>query len=211
MNHLYWPAKRIILILVLAAVGLSMGFTVGFLFVGKPSPEKGVSLGVTAQVDPVKPTLPPTPPPCTLYANEKFGFSLCYSSEWLPPSEEPVSSEQHLYQVTLNPSGKSYMVNIYDRPAPVSLGSFVRDYFQGVEGGVTWSNDIEINGHEALQFYIPTVSIEDSGIGGVAFAKGGDVLTITTPSRRLDGGDFKKLLVNDETLVQLSQSLNWLE
>jgi len=102
------------------------------------------------------------------------------------------------------------MVNIYGQPSPISLGSFVRDYFKDVEAGVSWSDDVEINDQEALEFVISKTSTEPLGIGAVAFRKENYILTISTPAKKVPEGDLKKV-VNDEILVRLTESFQWIE
>jgi len=128
----------------------------------------------------------------------------------LPEEEKIAPSEQHLYQITLNPKGISYMVNIYDQPSPIPLESFVRNYFKDIEGGVSWTNGVEINNQEALQFFIPKAGTTPMGIGAVAFRKGSYILTISAPAKKVPEGDLEQL-VNESTLTQLTESFNWVQ
>lgn len=148
---------------------------------------------------------------CTLYTNEKYGFSLCYPINWnLPQEEKIVPPQQHLYQISLNPDDRSYMVNIYDQPSPISLESFVRDYFKEVESGVSWTKDVTINNLEGLQFFIPISGATPMGIGAVAFRKEGFILTISTPAKKLPNGNLEEL-VNESILTRLTESFQWFE
>lgn len=193
------------LILVLAGAVLSLGFAFD-RFRLKPFEEEAPSV-VSLEPSPT----PESVPLCTRYTNGEYSFSLCYPLEWALPEEEAIiPPQQHLYQITLNPQSENYLIDIYDQPAPISLGSFVRDYFQGAETSVSWTNEVEIKGQEALQFFLPRTGAMPVGIGGIAFRKGPYVLTITTPEKRLSEGDFKQI-VNEKTLTQLAESFEWAE
>ncbi|MBU3957096.1 hypothetical protein KKI19_02385 [Patescibacteria group bacterium] len=195
-----------LVVLALLFGGLTFAIKTGRITLG-PTKEPTISSGVSTEVTPT----PEDSSRCTLYTNEEYGFSLCYQINWDLPEEEKITpSQQHLYQITLNPDGMSYMVNIYDQPSPISLGSFVRNYFQDIESGVSWTNDIEINDQEALQFFIPKAGTTPMGIGAVAFRKGSYILTISTPAQKAPEGDLKQL-VNEETLTQLAESFNWVK
>lgn len=197
--------KKVGLILILMAVSLSLGFAFDrFWF---KSSEEAVPSEASSEPSPTAEPIPL----CTRYTNGEYNFSLCYPLEWALPQEETITPpQQHLYQISLNPNGESYLVNIYDQPTPVSLGSFVRDYFKGVETGISWTNEVEINGQKALQFFLPMSGAMPVGIGGIAFRKGPYILTLTTPEKRIPGGDFKQI-VNEETLTQLAESFEWIE
>ena len=196
----------LLIILVLVLAGISLGFRTG-RFSLKRAREPTISSGVTTEASPS----PEDSSRCTLYTNEEYGFSICYPINWDLPEEEKISpSQQHLYQITLNPKGISYMVNIYDQPSPISLGSFVRNYFKDIEGGVSWSNDIEINNQEVLQFFIPKAGTTPMGIGAVAFRKGSYILTISTPVKKVPEGDLRQL-VNEPTLTRLAESFEWVQ
>lgn len=200
--------KQLLVLIFLVVLALLFG---GFTFAIKtgrialgPTKEPTISSGVSTEVTPT-----PEVTRCTLYTNEEYGFSLCYPVNWDLPEEEKITpSQQHLYQITLNPKGISYMVNIYDQPSPISLGSFVRNYFKDIEGGVSWTNEIEINNQEALQFFIPKAGTTPMGIGALAFRKGNYILTISTPAKKAPEGDLKQL-VNEETLTRLADSFQW--
>jgi len=194
-----------LVVLALLFGGLTFAIKTGRIALG-PAKEATISSGVTTEASPT-----PEATRCTLYTNEEYGFSLCYPVNWDLPEEEKISpSEQHLYQITLNPKGISYMVNIYEQPSPIPLESFIRNYFKDIEGGVSWTNDIEINNQEALQFFIPKAGATPMGIGAVAFRKGSYILTISTPAKRVPGGDLEQL-VNEPTLTQLTESFNWVQ
>ncbi len=190
-----------LIVLVLAFAGFFLATRAGWFLLG-PKESSG----------PATPeSVPETTHRCTLYTNEEYGFSLCYPVDWDLPQEEKITpSQQHLYQITLNPTGMSYMVNIYDQPSPVSLGSFVRTFFKDIEDGVSWSNEVFINEQEVLQFVIPKSDTALTGIGAIAFRKGNYVLTLSTPAKKAPEGDYKQL-VNDETLTELAESFQWVE
>lgn len=195
----------VLIILVLVFSGVTLGLRTGRLSLG-PAKEATISSGVTTEASPTSEATR-----CTLYTNEEYGFSLCYPVNWDLPEEVKITpSQQHLYQISLNPDGMSYMVNVYDQPSPISLGSFVRNYFKDVEAGVSWTNDVEINDQEALQFFIPKAGTIPMGIGAVAFRKGSYVLTISTPAQKAPEGDLKQL-VNEETLTRLADSFQWID
>lgn len=199
-----WGVFIVILVLVLSGIGLC--FQTRRFFSNRVK-EATISSGVSTETN----SFPTASPACTIYTNEEYGFSLCYLADWSLPKEEKITpSQQHLYQITLNPKGISYMINIYDQPSPVSLGSFVRSYFKGIEGGVSWTNDIEINNQKALQFFIPKMGARPMGIGAVAFRKGSYILTFSTPAKSVPEGDLKQL-VNENTLTQLVESFQWVE
>jgi len=199
-----WGIFIILVVLALIFSGFTLGVKTGRITLG-PAKEATISSGISTEATP-KASLA-----CTLCTNEEYGFSLCYPADWSLPEEEKITPpQQHLYQIILNPEGMSYMVNIYDQPSPVSLGSFARDYFKEVETGVSWTNDIEINNQEALQFFIPKAGAEPMGIGAVAFRKGSYILTISTPAKKAPEGDLKQL-VNEPTLTQLVESFKWIE
>lgn len=192
-------------VLVLLLGGLTFAIRTGRITLG-PTKEAAISSGVSTEVTPT-----PETSQCTFYTNEEYGFSLCYPVNWDLPEEEKITpSQQHLYQITLNPKRISYMVNIYDQPSPISLESFVRNYFQDIEGGVSWTNDTEINNQEALQFYISKAGIAPMGIGAVAFRKNSYILTISAPAKKALDGDLKQL-VNEPTLTRLVDSFEWVQ
>lgn len=201
-----WGIFIVLIVLALLFGSLTFAIRTGRIALG-PTKEATISSGVTTEASPA----PEVSSRCTLYTNEEYGFSLCYPVNWAFPKEEKVTPlQQHLYQISLNPDGMSYMVNIYDQPSPISLGSFVRDYFKEVEAGVSWTNDIEINNQEALQFFIPKAGTTPTGIGAVAFRKGSYILTISTPAKKAPEGDLKQL-VNEETLIRLANSFQWID
>jgi len=200
-----WAILIFLIILVLLFGGLTLAIRTGRITLG-PAREATISSGVTTEATPT-----PETSQCTLYTNEEYGFSLCYPVNWDLPEEEKVTpSQQHLNQITLNPKGISYMVNVYDQPSPISLESFVRNYFQDIEGGVSWTNDTEINNYEALQFYIFKAGTAPMGIGAVAFRKGSFILTISAPAKKAPEGDLKQL-VNEPTLTRLVESFEWVQ
>lgn len=195
-----------LVILALLFGGLTFAIKTGRIAL-RPAKEPTISSGVSIEVTPT----PEDSSRCTLYTNEEYGFSLCYPVNWDLPEEEKITPpQQHLYQISLNPKGMSYMVNIYDQPSPISLESFVRNYFQDVEAGVSWTNEIEINSQEALQFFIPKAGTAPTGIGAVAFRKGNYILTISTPAQKVPEGDLKQL-VNELTLTRLAESFEWIQ
>lgn len=198
-----WGIFVVLIILALLFGGLTFAIKTGRITLG-PAKEATISSGVTTGPSPEATR-------CTLYTNEEYGFSLCYSVNWDLPEEEKIApSQQHLYQITLNPKGISYMVNIYDQLSPIPLESFIRNYFKDIEGGVSWTNDIEINNQEALQFFIPKAGATPMGIGAVAFRKGSYILTISAPAKKVPEGDLERL-VNEPTLTQLTENFNWVQ
>ncbi len=201
-----WLILVFLIVLALLFGGLTLAIRTGRITLG-PAKEAAISSGVTTGPSPS----PEDSSRCTLYTNEEYGFSLCYPVNWDLPEEEKIApSQQHLYQITLNPKGISYMVNVYDQPSPISLESFVRNYFQDIEGGVSWANDTEINNYEALQFYISKAGTTPMGIGAVAFRKGSFILTISAPAKKAPEGDLKEL-VNEPTLVRLVEGFEWVQ
>lgn len=194
-----------LVVLALLFGGFTFAVKTGRITLG-PAKEPTISSGVTTEASPT-----PGATRCTLYTNEEYGFSLCYPVNWDLPEEEKIApSQQHLYQITLNPKGISYMVNIYDQPSPISLDSFVCNYFKDIEGGVSWTNDIKINNQEALQFFIPKAGTTPMGIGAVAFRKGSYILTISSPAQKVPEGDLRQL-VNELALTRLAESFEWVE
>jgi len=186
--------------------GFTFAIKTGRIALG-PAKEATISSGVTTEGSPPL----EDSSRCTLYTNEEYGYSLCYPINWDLPEEEKITpSQQHLYQIVLNPKGISYMVNIYDQPSPIPLESFIRNYFQDIEGGVSWTNDIEINDQEALQFFIPKAGTTPMGIGAVAFRKGSYILTISSPAKKVPDGDLEQL-VNEPTLTRLAESFEWVD
>ena len=201
-----WAILIFLIILALLFGGLTFAIKTGRIALG-PAKEATISSGITTGPSPS----PEDSSRCTLYTNEEYGFSLCYPINWDLPEEEKIApSQQHLYQITLNPKGISYMVNIYDQPSPIPLESFVRNYFKDIEGGVSWTNDVEINDQEALQFFIPKAGATPMGIGAVAFRKGSYILTISTPAKKAPEGDLEQL-VNESTLTRLAESFEWVD
>ena len=93
---------------------------------------------------------------------------------------------------------------IFTVPLPISLGSFVHDYFRYLETGVNWTNDVEINDQKALQFFVPKAGIKPTGIGAGAFTNRNYILTVSTPVELAPEGDLKQL-VNEKTLSQLTE------
>jgi len=200
-----WGIFVVLIVLALFFGGLTFAIKTGRITLG-PAREATISSGVSDEA-----SLASDASRCTLYTNEEYGFSLCYPVNWDLPEEEKITpSQQHLYQITLNPKGISYMVNIYDQPSPIPLESFIRNYFKDIEGGVSWTNDIEINNQEALQFFIPKAGATPMGIGAVAFRKGSYILTISAPAKKVPEGDLEQL-VNEPTLTQLTESFNWVQ
>lgn len=139
----------------------------------------------------------------TLYTNEEFDFSLNYSVDWdLPEEKRIVPPQQHLYQIVFKP--EEYKIDIYDQPSPISLGSFVRDYFSEL----IWNQEVIINQQECLQFVLSQEGTK--GIGAVALRKGNHILVISAPEKKVSAGNWRQL-VQDEILIRLVESFQWLE
>jgi hypothetical protein len=147
----------------------------------------------------------PEPTPTLLvYLNQEFDFRLNYPLAWGVPQEKRiVPPEQHLYQIILNSQKGGYRIDIYDQPSPISLGSFVRGYFPAVE----WTNEVEVNGQEALKFFLPRSGLGPEGVGAFAFRKGPYILVIATPVLEGERGE----IVEDQILNNLAESFEWVE
>lgn len=141
------------------------------------------------------------------FTNSVYGFSLSYPSGWVYPIEKEIlPAQQHLKQFIFDSGKEKYSVDLYKQLLPVSLGSFVRDYFSDA----SWTNETDIGGQPIAQFFIPKMGVEPMGIAGVAFQKKDLVLTICTPIKNVADGDLKNL-VNDSVLTQMVKSFKWLE
>jgi hypothetical protein len=184
------------LLAILIFAGVSWGVKNGRLSFRKADISSGISTKATPR--------PKTDTSCTLYTNIEYGFSICYPLDWALPEEEKITpSQQHLYQITLNPYGEAYLIDLYDQPSPVSLEDFVRNYFPEVN----WSSEVTINDREALQFVL---SQKGSNIGAVAFKKANSILIISTPEKKPQEDNWQQL-ANDEILTQLRESFQWVE
>ena len=140
----------------------------------------------------------------TKYTDQEFGFSLAYPNEWSLPKETKITPpQQHLYQIIFNPGGIQYFVDIYQQMMPLPLGNFIRDYFPEAN----WSEEQKINNQNIVKFFLPKSGLEPSGMAGIAFAKGNDVLVISTPILKGE----KEKIINDSILNQLAQSFVWQE
>jgi len=140
----------------------------------------------------------------THYSNKEFGFSLAYPAEWSLPKETKITPpQQHLYQIILDFGGAEYFVDIYRQMMPLPLNNFVRDYFTEAN----WFEEQKIGNQNVVKFFLPKVGLEPSGTIGVAFAKGNDVLVI---SSSIVKGD-KDSIINNSVLNQLAQSFAWQE
>ena len=203
--------KSLILIILIAFVliigSLTLAALTGRLLIKKPA----ITSGVSTETDSFKTNSGlEKDQSYTQYTNEEFGFSLAYPADWDLPKEERITPpQQHLYTVSLNPSGEVYPINIYDQPSPISLGSFVRGYFD-LGDSVSWTQETEINGQEALQFVLPQGGLTPTGIGAMAFRQGSYILVIQIPIKEAPEKDLKQL-VNDSRLIQLTESFQWVE
>lgn len=147
----------------------------------------------------------PTPTPTivlTKYTNQEFGFSLAYPAEWHLPQETKINPpQQHLYQIVLNPGRTEYFVDIYRQMMPLPLTNFIRNYFTEAN----WAEEQKIGSQDVVRFFLPKVGLEPAGAAGVAFAKGNDVLVISTPVLKGE----KEKIINDQILNQLAESFVW--
>ena len=140
----------------------------------------------------------------TKYSNQEFGFSLAYPNEWSLPKETKITPpQQHLYQIIFNPGGEEYFVDIYSQMMPLPLVNFVRNYFTEAN----WSEEQKINEQNVVKFFLPKSGLEPSGMAGIAFAKGNDVLVISTSNLKGE----KEKIINSSVLNQLAESLAWQE
>ncbi|HUV42801.1 MAG TPA: hypothetical protein VMY36_02730 [Patescibacteria group bacterium] len=193
--------------LALVNVGLFWAIFTGRFSIKKPAITSGAS---TETNSPEVNLGPKEDQNYTNYTNEEFGFSIAYLNDWDLPEEKRITpSQQHLYTINLNPDDEIYIINIYDQPSPISLGSFVRGYFD-VGDGVSWTQETEINNQEALQFVLPQGGLTPTGIGAVAFRQGSYVLVIQTPIKEAPEKDLKQL-VNNPIIIQLAESFQWIE
>lgn len=169
----------------------------------------GIIFRFTRKKPVVQPSFLPILPTPTIvsdwveFNNKKYGFSLSYPLTWNPPEEKEISPpQQHLKQFILDSGKEEYLVDVYEQSLPVSLSSFVRDYFDEA----SWIKENQ----PAVQFFIPKMGAEPVGIAGIAFQKKGLVLTISTPIKNVPGGDLKSL-VNEPILTQMVESFRWTE
>ena len=86
---------------------------------------------------------------------------------------------------------------------PLPLTNFVRNYFTEAN----WSEEQKIEGKSAVRFFLPKGGLEPSGMAGIAFAKGNDVLVISTSNLKGE----KEKIINSSVLNQLAESLAWQE
>jgi len=143
----------------------------------------------------------------TKYSNQEYGFLIEYPSSWsLPLEEEIIPSQEHLYQITLNPQGVNYSIDLYRQPITVSEESFLRDYFKDFEGGVTYLNREIVSNKQAVKFFIPKAGLEPQGKAGVAFREDDLILIISTPIIK---GEKEEIFKN-ETFLNLIESFDWL-
>ncbi len=188
--------KRILIIFILI---IFLGF-LGWLIKGK------INLSSNSQKTAEENSLP-TPTPTivlTKYTNQEFDFSFDYPVEWSLPKETKITpSQQHLYQIVLNPGRAEYFVDIYRQMMPLPLANFVRDYFTEAN----WSEEQKINGQNVIKFFLPKSGLEPGGIASIALAKGNDVLVISTSNLKGE----KEKIINDPILNQLVESFAWQE
>ncbi len=143
----------------------------------------------------------------TNYTNQEYGFSFSYPAFWDLPLEEKITpSQEHLYQITLNPTKVNYFVDLYSQPLTISLESFLRGYFKDFEGGVSWTQKARINNYEIIKFFIPKAALEPTGKGGFAFRKGELILIISTSIVR---GQREEVFSNG-VFLNLVESFSWL-
>lgn len=168
--------------------------------------QKEETVGPEMEVEPTSPS--ESSPARTHYTNQEFGFSLSYPADWGLPQENKITPpQQHQFHMDLNPTGKSYSVDIYDQPSPIPISSFVRAYFADVEGGVTGIEEIEINGQEAVKFFFPKGGLQPSGAGAIALRRGGLISIISTPVLL---GTMEEILTDPE-LSLIAESFSWVE
>lgn len=186
--------KRILIIFILI---IFLGF-LGWLIKGK------INLSSDSQKITQENPLPtPTPIiPLTKYSNQEFGFSLAYPAEWSLPQEKKINPpQQHLYQIIFNPQGEEYFIDIYRQMMPLPLTNFVRNYFTEAN----WSEEQKINEQNVVKFFLPKLGLEPTGSAGMAFAKGNDVLVISTSNLKGE----KEKIINDLILNQIAESFTW--
>ena len=143
----------------------------------------------------------------TKYSNQEYGFLMEYPSSWsLPLEEEIIPSQEHFYQITLNPQGVNYSIDLYGQPITVSEESFLRDYFKDFEGGINYLNREMINNKQAVKFFIPKAGLEPQGKAGVVFRQDDLILIISTPIIK---GEKEEIFLN-ESFLNLVKSFDWL-
>lgn len=144
----------------------------------------------------------------TKYSHQGYNFSIEYPAFWsLPLEEEIAPSQEHLYQITLNPQEINYFIDLYKQPVTVSVESFLRDYFKDFEGGVSYLNREEVNNNQAIKFFIPKAALEPTGKAGVAFRKDDLIFILSTSFIH---GEKEDVFTN-ETFANLIKSFNWLD
>jgi hypothetical protein len=189
--------KKKVLISILSLTTIILIFIVGVLFFRSHKTKSQNSQSLAEKVIPTISTSF-----LTHYSNEEFGFSLAYPVAWNLPQETKITPpQQHLYQIVLNPGRTEYFVDIYHQMMPLPLANFVRDYFPDV----SWSGEQKINGQDVVKFFLPQTGLEPAGAAGVAFAKGNDILVISTPVLKGE----KEKVINDPVLKQIAESFVW--
>lgn len=149
----------------------------------------------------------PTQVSVTKYSNQEYGFLVEYSSLWsLPLEEEIIPSQEHLYQITLNPQGVNYFIDLYKQPITISEESFLRDYFKDFEGGISYLNREIINNKQVVKFFIPKAGLEPQGKAGVVFRQDDLILIINTSIVK---GEKEEIFLN-EIFSDLVESFDWL-
>ena len=150
----------------------------------------------------------PTQVSVTKYSNQEYGFLIEYPSLWsLPLEEEITPSQEHLHQITLNPQGVNYFIDLYKQPVTVSEESFLRDYFKDFEGGITYLNRERINNKQAVKFFIPKAGLEPQGKAGIVFRQDDLILIISTSIAK---GEKEEIFKN-ESFLNLIESFNFLK
>ena len=190
----------VIIILILALVTLLVFFSIkrGFRsFDGKIENQLEMKISPTPTVV-VK---------FTNYTNQKYGFSFSYPAFWDLPLEEKITpSQEHLYQITLNPTRVNYFIDLYSQPLTISTESFLRDYFKDFEGGVSWLDRESINNKQAVKFFITKAALEPTGKAGIAFRRGDLIFIMSTSFIRGEKGE----VFSNEAFLNLVESFSWL-
>lgn len=200
-----WGVLIILTILLLISLGLFLAIKNEWLTFG-PTKEPTISSGVSTETGLDSEGGYRT----THYTNEEFGFSLNYPSNWALPEEEQITpSQQHLYHITLNPQGEErYYVDIYDQPSPISLRSFVANYFKEIESGPSKIAEAIINGEEAVRFVMRIPSMTGpTGMPHIAFKKGPYVLILSRTAIKAEPEE----ILRDKILNIIAESFQWVE